>query len=211
MARKRSYRESANLERPPAYQEYAAVALTAESVRLMTAAERGLFTSMRWYCWTNDSVPADPERMARALSLGENEVRANLSETVLSFFEPAEDDSSRLVCPALVRQMDRLLHRREAQAQAGRDTARARREKKFQELANRDGKRDAEHHALEYSTAQQSPNQLGKGADQENHPKGNGPDPTFLADLQAGETAIASRLKHRPSGPRPRLLRGPKP
>jgi hypothetical protein len=71
---------------------------------------------------------------------------------VLGFFEQAEDDDKRLVCPALVRQMERLLARRLAQANGGREGARARREKKFSAISNL----PSTYVGLEYSRAEQS-------------------------------------------------------
>jgi hypothetical protein len=156
MAKARTYRQSATVERPPAYQEYAAAELGAEAVRLMSPGERGLWWSMRAYCWINDSVPLDPAAMARALGFTEAEVIANCTARVLSSFEEADDDKTRLVCPALVRQMDRLMLRREAQAKGGRDAARARREKRNPPLSNRTSNHQATYRSLENSTAEHS-------------------------------------------------------
>lgn len=190
MAKARAYRESAEVERPPAFQEYAAQALTAESFRLLTLPERGLLMTLRYYCWCNDSVPADPEQLARALGLPESEVREHFTPAVRSFLEPAEDAPTRLICPALVRQMERLMLRREAQAQSGRDSARKRREKGKPALGDRVGDRDRPAHGLEYSTAQQSPNQLGKSGNERTPLKGNGtggaPDP-FVVEYEAAQ------------------------
>jgi hypothetical protein len=79
MAKARSYRASQTVERPPAFQEYAAAELGNEDVRLMSAGERGLYWSMRAYCWMNDSIPLDPCMMARALGFTEREVADNLT------------------------------------------------------------------------------------------------------------------------------------
>ena len=129
MANAKIYRDSTEVERPPAFQEYAASALMAESVRLMSLKERGLFWSMRCYCWLNDSIPVDPAAMASTLGIPEAEVLENLTPRVLSFFELAQDDKNRLVCPALVRQMTRLIERREKQSRGGRKGVIARRNK----------------------------------------------------------------------------------
>jgi hypothetical protein len=102
----------------------------------MALEERGLFATLRWHLWANDSIPRDPAQMARLLGLGEQEVRASLSERVLSFFDLVGD---RLVCGELVAQMEKLLDRREKQAEGGRDGARARREKRFAGISTPEG------------------------------------------------------------------------
>lgn len=189
MAKARTYRESAEVDRPPAFQEYAAQALTAESFRLLSLPERGLLMTMRLYAWCNDSLPADPAQLARALSMQEGEVREHFTASVRSFFEPADDDPTRLVCAALVRQMERLMQRREAQAKSGRDSAMKRRLKRNPSLGNRDGDRTPVRHGLEYSTAQQSQNQLGKDADERTPSRksnGSATDP-FVAELERAE------------------------
>lgn len=165
------------------------MALTAESFRLLSLAERGLLMTMRYYAWCNDSVPTDPAQLARALGLQEGDVREHFTPAVREFFEPADDDPTRLVCVALVRQMDRLMQRREAQAKSGRDSAMKRRLKRNPPLGNRDGDRTPPRHGLEYSTAQNRTTQLGKEADkaQPSKSKGNGgdPDPEFVRGLES--------------------------
>lgn len=192
MAKARIYVESSEVEAPPAFFEYAAVALTTESVQLMALPELGLFTKMRWYCWVNHSIPLDPGLMARSLGLHADEVREHLTERVLSFFEPAEDDPQRLICPALCRQMLKLMERRAKQAENARDSANKRRHNRNQALAERDAERDAKHHAPEINSTALNSNQLGKGADRStaSQAANNGgalvKDP-FVRDLEAAE------------------------
>ncbi len=184
MAKSRLYAESESVERPPAFQQYAAATLSAEAVQLMTLHERGLFFTMQCYCWVNDSIPLDPGLMARALGLHADEVREHLTERVLSFFLPSEDDPNRLICPALVRQMMRLIDRREKQAQAGRDSAKKRRQKGNPALADRDANRSASPHALEYSTAELSKakTSLAGGANES-----TSVDDPFVRDIEAAD------------------------
>jgi hypothetical protein len=170
MAKARHYRESTTVERPPAYQVYPGLAMSAESLRMLSNAEFGQLTRMENYCWVNDSIPAAPERMALALGRELDEVRRDCTPAVLGFFEVADDDPERLVRPALVRQMTRLMDRREKQAQGGRDAARARREKKFQALSNSDSNHAATHVALEKSRTEKSRTELGNGADEKKDP-----------------------------------------
>jgi hypothetical protein len=142
---------SDNLRRPPSYQEYPADMAALEGVKLMPLAELGLLTRMRWYCWSNDTIPADPALVARVLGLPEAEVRASWSEAVLSFFTDttAKGLSGRLECPELVAQMGRLMERREAQSRAA-DATNAKR------IGKRSAKRDAQHHAPEKSRSEKN-------------------------------------------------------
>ena len=169
MAKARIYVESSTIERPPAFQEYAAAALSTESVQLMSLQERGLLFTMRLYCWVNQSIPRDPGLMARALGLHVDEVRDQLTDRVMTFFEPAEDDQQRLICPALVRQMVRLMDRREKQAEGGRHGAKARRAKKFSAISNPTGTPQSTnartHVALEKSRTEKNRTALGKRGD----------------------------------------------
>ena len=96
-----------------------------ECVRLMSLAERGLLATMRWYCWANDTIPSEPEALARVLGLDVPEVRAALSERVLGLFERSSDDPKRLHCPELSDQMKRLLERSASLAETGRRGGRA--------------------------------------------------------------------------------------
>lgn len=131
---------------------------------MMSLAERGLLWSMRLYCWVNDSVPAEPDAMARVLGLPSEELRAALSERVRGFFEPASDRPDRLICVALVRQMEKLMQRREAQVKSALDTAKKRRQKNFQALGDRDGNRSGDRDGLENRTAKSNSTQLGNTA-----------------------------------------------
>ena len=118
-APQRSRRLDASHRPPPAFQEYGADLLNLESITLMSLAERGLLVSMRWKVWANDSLPRDPAALARVLGLEVQDVRANLSEHVLSFFADLEGDNTRLVCPELATQKKKLIERRQKFVDAG--------------------------------------------------------------------------------------------
>jgi hypothetical protein len=103
--------------------------LSLERVKLMSLGERGLLATLRWHLWANDTVPSDPKLMARLLGLDPQEVQQNLTDRVLKFFAPAEEDKTRLICPELAAQMARLLWRRDRQA-TGAELARISRKTK---------------------------------------------------------------------------------
>jgi hypothetical protein len=112
---------------PPAFQEYASDLLADERVREMSLAEVGLLALMRWSCWANrGDVPREPDRLARVLGKDQNEVQAAMTEAVRSFFEPTARTPSRLHCPELSDQRERMKERSAERASSGRRGASAR-------------------------------------------------------------------------------------
>ena len=82
---------------PPAFQEYAASMMARTEYRVLTLAQRGLLMTLRLECWVNQRMPSDPERLARTLGFGSEEVRAGLPE-IMPFFA---DEDGYLTCPEL--------------------------------------------------------------------------------------------------------------
>jgi hypothetical protein len=64
----------------------------------MSFSERGLMDTMRRECWVNGSIPKEPAELAAYLGKNTDEINANLSIKVLSFFRESND---QLVCPEL--------------------------------------------------------------------------------------------------------------
>jgi hypothetical protein len=114
---------------PPAFQEYGGDLLNLERIQLMPLAQRGLFATMRWKVWANDSLPADPDQLARLLGLDPQEVRGNLSDAVMHFFIADPSDKTRLICPELAAQKKRLSERRRKQSIGGHKGGISKREK----------------------------------------------------------------------------------
>ena len=83
----------------PAFQEYASDMLANSRYRTMSLSERGLLDTMRRECWVNESIPKELQELAAYLGKSHEEVSANLSIRVLSFFRERHD---QLVCPELV-------------------------------------------------------------------------------------------------------------
>lgn len=82
----------------PAFQEYASDMLANSRYRTMSLSERGLLDTMRRECWVNESVPKELKELAAYLGKSHEEVSANLSIRVLSFFIEKHD---KLICPEL--------------------------------------------------------------------------------------------------------------
>ena len=87
--------------------------------RLMSLAERGLFQTMRYECWENDCVPADPAMLARIIGQPEDEVRAALP-AVMPFFA---SQGEMLTCIELEKYRAYRTSIREAQSAGGKASA----------------------------------------------------------------------------------------
>lgn len=106
-------------EAAPAYLEYAADLLANRQFRLMTFGERGLLSTMKYECWVNGSVPADPSKLARLLGEPPETMSQLLTPAVLDFFhEGFSPDGQVLICPDLEQYRLKLTERREAQGRA---------------------------------------------------------------------------------------------
>jgi uncharacterized protein YdaU (DUF1376 family) len=100
----------------PAFQEYAASILARTDFRVMSLAARGLLFTMRLECWVNESLPGEPDKLARVLGYQPDEVSRALPE-VMAFFRR---DGANLRCPELDDYRAHLLERRARQAEGGR-------------------------------------------------------------------------------------------
>lgn len=119
--------------------EYGSDLLGLEKIQLMTCGQRGLVASMRWRAWGNNGIPREPELLARVLGLNVEDVRANLAESVLSFFEPDPNDPTRLICPELAAQMKKMMDRREKQVLDGSEGGKKARNNRIQAVGTQVG------------------------------------------------------------------------
>ena len=71
----------------PAFLCYASNIIADKRYRLMTPIERSVWVSIYLECWANYAVPADPVELAKYLGYPVKDVKAGLSERVLSFFK----------------------------------------------------------------------------------------------------------------------------
>lgn len=105
---------------PPAYQEYPSDLLANEHYKLMEMDERGLFHSLRHYCWVNGSVPSDDAGLSELLGITVSYLDKTFSHRVRHFFRPSDSDSKRLICPELVDYKQELREKSDRKAMAGR-------------------------------------------------------------------------------------------
>lgn len=96
---------------------------------LSSLPDRGLLLSMLAYAWNNGAqIPKHAGQLARVLSLSVDEVERAPRDLVNLHFRDVPDDPTRLYCPELLRQLQRMAEIRSKQAAAGRQTARTRRQ-----------------------------------------------------------------------------------
>jgi uncharacterized protein YdaU (DUF1376 family) len=185
--------------RPPAYQEYGSDLLGLEAVRLMSLAERGIFATLRWYCWANDSIPAEPSQMARVLGLEVQDVIQALSERVLGFFAPLPNDQTRLHCPELAAQMVANLALRNVRAGAGKKGGKTTQRRRRAEAEDVQAKLEAEiKQSLKPPEMRRDRDrgrnrdetELGRGVGKPTPPKGS-VDDEFVRDMEREEARAA--------------------
>jgi hypothetical protein len=108
------------MRRPPAYQEYPSDLLANEHYKLMDLDERGLFHTLRHYCWVNESIPANESSLAELLNLTESYLDKTFSHRVRSFFCKHDTDPTRLISPELVDYKRGLIEKSLRRAESGK-------------------------------------------------------------------------------------------
>lgn len=121
------------MRQPPAFQCYASDWLARESFRLASLEERGLLFTMLCHVWVNNSLPAEPESLARLLGDMPQTVSRALSERVLESFE--RDANGRLICPELASLKVEYLARHDERSRSGKRGAKAKWGKGKREIA----------------------------------------------------------------------------
>jgi len=82
----------------PAFLCYASNIIADKRYRLMEPIERSVWVSIYLECWANYAVPADPVGLAKYLHFSVEDIKAGLTERVLSFFKVVKDE---LISPEL--------------------------------------------------------------------------------------------------------------
>lgn len=77
----------------PAFQFYPRHYLGSARVAMMTLEEEGAYCRALFYCWTNETIPSDPERLARMIGKG---CSTTVATTVATMFTPDPSDSNSL-------------------------------------------------------------------------------------------------------------------
>lgn len=106
---------------PPAFQCYASNIIADKRYRLMVPIERCIWISIYLECWPNRAVPADPAELAKYLGYSVGDIRAGLTDRVLSFFHEVHGE---LVSPELEEYRSTLEERNKLKSEGGKEGAR---------------------------------------------------------------------------------------
>lgn len=118
----------------PFFPCYAENILAKREYKLMSLMERGLWISILLECWPNDSVPADPEDLAKCLGFNPQEIKAIPRDRYMKFFTEKFNEISS---PELDAQKKGYAEKRRLQSEGGKEGAR--RKKRNQEDLNMQG------------------------------------------------------------------------
>ncbi|SEA74083.1 hypothetical protein [Nitrosospira multiformis] len=117
---------SQNRDDLPWFPMYASNIVADRRYRLMSIHERALWISILMECWPNGSVPADPDELARCLGYPFEDVKAGLTERVLSFFKEVKGE---LISPQLEKHHEKHKAIRNKQSEGGKKGVKLKREK----------------------------------------------------------------------------------
>lgn len=114
---------SQNRDNLPWFPMFASNMISDRRYRLMAPLEIAMWITILMECWSNGSVPADPAALAKYLGWSTEDVKAGLSERVLSFFKEAEGE---LISPPLEEHWQRHVARKAKQVEGGKEGAKRR-------------------------------------------------------------------------------------
>jgi len=111
----------------PYFPLYAENIIANRHYRSMTLVERGLFISILLECWPNESVPSEPEKMAKVLGFNSEHIKAIPMDNIMKFFKIR---GSEIISPELEAKRKEFLETREKKAAGGRLGAERKKAKK---------------------------------------------------------------------------------
>jgi len=103
------------MNKPPAFQFYAADYLSDENVTVMSLDDEGAYMRLLAYCWIEGSIPADIEQLKMLTKGGST----NLQRVVERCFKRHPVDSARLVHPRLELERQKQIEWREKSKRGG--------------------------------------------------------------------------------------------
>jgi hypothetical protein len=129
-----------NKRPPPAFQEYASDNLAKMQFRLMSLEERGLWTTLRFECWVNESIPANIQELSTLLNLRLSDIERALTNRVLSFFVVQQNN---MYCPELEKYREECAIRKKAMSEGGRNGGRKTQSKNKNNQFNENSKNES--------------------------------------------------------------------
>ena len=183
---------SQNRDNLPWFPLYASNIIADKRYRLMSPLERFLWISILLECWSNGSVPADPAQLAKYLGYPIEDVKAGLTERVLSFFKEVKGE---LISPQLEKYWGEVLARRAKQSEGGKKGAKLKRDKAL----NGEGQPIGKHQGQPIGEPEGSLNTLKSNTLKSNQirslEKGTDYLDSFVADMEAEEARIETSSK----------------
>ena len=110
----------------PYFPCYAENILAKREYKLMTLMERGLWISILLECWPNDSVPADPEDLAKCLGFNPEEIKSIPRDRYMKFFK---EEFNEISSPELDAKKKEYEEKRRQQSEGGKEGARRKKRK----------------------------------------------------------------------------------
>ena len=110
------------LKKNPAYMEYPSDNLNNETIKSMSLSQRGLYWTIRNYCWVNGDVPADFTKLSLLLSVREVDIKKAFEDGKIEEFLK-RSDSQRFSCPDLDAYRQELLAKQIRRQQNGKSAA----------------------------------------------------------------------------------------
>jgi hypothetical protein len=115
--------DRSTLAKNPAYKEYPADILNNEIFMQMNMAQRGLYWTLRMFCWRNGTVSYSWEELSRLLGIKREALEKLTADgNVEKFFKPT-DDLKRMYCPDIEAYRNELLEKAKKREEAGRKAA----------------------------------------------------------------------------------------
>ena len=101
----------------PYFPLYAENIIANRHYRSMSLIERGLYMSILLECWPNESVPSQPEKMAKVLGFNLEDIKTIPMENIMKFFKVRDNE---IISPELEAKRKEFLETREKKAAGGR-------------------------------------------------------------------------------------------
>ena len=115
--------DRSTLAKNPAYKEYPADILNNEVFMQMTLQQRGLYWTMRLYCWRNGTVPSSWGELAKLAGVKQEVLEKLIADGKVERFFDHSDDLTRMYCSDLEAYRQELLEQQRRRSEYGKKSA----------------------------------------------------------------------------------------
>jgi hypothetical protein len=113
--------DTSTLKKNPAYLEFPADILNNETFMQMNMSQRGVYWTMRMYCWKNGTIPASVDELSKLLRMSASTLSKLMEDGKIdSFFTHMEEDMRRLFSRDLEAYRQDLLDKKKLKAENGK-------------------------------------------------------------------------------------------